>query len=89
MALGARASQVVWLFVRQTIVLLLVGLSIGVTGALMSGRLLAAFLGDINPRDPVTIAAVTVLLVVVAISASLGPARRAARVDPVVTLRAD
>lgn len=89
MALGARADQVMWLFVRRTITQLAVGLTLGVAGALGIGRLLSFFLRDTDPRDPLTIALVVATLVIVALSASVWPARRAARVDPVEALRAD
>ena len=88
-ALGARTTQVIWLFVRQTLVLLMAGLLLGVAGALATSRMLAAFLGDIDPRDPLTLVTVAAILAVVAVVAGLGPARRAARVDPMSALRAD
>jgi putative ABC transport system permease protein len=89
MALGARSSQVMWLFVRRTITQLVFGLALGIAGALGIGRLLSFFLRDTDPRDPLTIAAVSALLIVVALTASVWPARKAARVDPVEALRAD
>jgi len=89
MALGAHTHQVVWLFVRRTTLLLVIGFALGIAGALSIGRLVAAFLGDTNPRDPLTLTLVIVALGVVAFSASALPARKAARVDPVVALRAE
>lgn len=89
MALGARSSQVVWLFVRRTVIQLALGLAFGLAGALAIGRLLMAFLGDTNPRDPLTLALVSALLVGVALAASVWPARKAARIDPATALRAD
>lgn len=89
MALGADAPQVMWLFVRRTFVHLVFGLALGVAGWLAVGHLLAMYFGQISQRDPLTIAAVTALLIVVAGTASVLPARRAARVDPAVALRAD
>jgi putative ABC transport system permease protein len=86
-ALGARNSEVVWLFARRALVQLAIGMSIGVAGALASNRLLQSYVGQISPRDPVTLLGVSILLVVVAMAATLVPARRALRVDPVVTLR--
>jgi putative ABC transport system permease protein len=89
MALGAHPRQVSWLFVRHTLVLLGVGIGLGLAGALAFTRLLTSFLGGVDPRDPVTFVIVTLALTGVALLAALGPARRAARVDPVVALRAD
>jgi putative ABC transport system permease protein len=87
MALGAQAGQVVWLFLRRTLVQLALGLLFGLGGALSVGRLIESSLVRTSPRDPLTLTAICVLLVVVALSAALIPARRAARVDPVVALR--
>jgi putative ABC transport system permease protein len=92
MALGADASRVLWLFVRHTLGLIVSGLAIGVTGVLAGGQILQSFLGQIgqvhvSSKDPVTLVAAAVLLVVVASAACFLPARRAARLDPVVGLR--
>ena len=89
LALGAEAREVVWLFVRRMIVQLVGGVSLGLAGALSVGQLMQAFLRGTSPRDPLTVAIVTALLVVVAVLATLLPARRAARVDPVVALRGE
>ena len=89
MALGARASQVVWLFTRQSFAQLLIGLVIGLSGAAAAGKLLQSYLDQISPRDPVTLGAVCVTLIAVSLVATVVPARRAARVDPVVTLRSE
>jgi predicted permease len=87
MALGAQATDVVWLFLRRTLAQLAVGLGIGLTGALSTGKLLQTFLVRMEPRDPITLGCITLLLIAVAAAASILPARRAARVDPVVALR--
>lgn len=87
MALGARSSQVVWLFVRRTVVQLMLGLSLGLAGALSVGGL--PFIRDANSRDPLTLAFVSALLIAVALTASIWPARKAARIDPATALRAD
>jgi putative ABC transport system permease protein len=89
MALGARKHQVVWLFVRRTMIQLAIGFALGMTGALSIGRLVAVFLGDTDPRDPLTLTLVSVALGVVALLASAWPARKAARIDPLVTLRTE
>jgi putative ABC transport system permease protein len=85
MALGAEAREVVWWFVRRTIVQLVVGVTVGLAGALSVGQLLHGA----SARDPLTVAIVTALLVGVTVMATLLPARRAAHVDPVVALRAE
>jgi hypothetical protein len=88
-ALGARSGEVLWLFVRRTLVHLVVGLALGLVGAVITGRFLEQFLVRTAPTDPVALGAVSLLLVVVATLASVLPARRAARVDPVVALRCE
>jgi len=87
MALGARSHQVVWMFLRRTLVQLVVGVAIGLAGALSAGTLLQGFLVGTAPRDPLTLACICALLAIVALAAAFFPARRAARVDPVVALR--
>ena len=89
MAVGARASQVLWLFVRGALVQLAIGLSLGVAGALAAGQLLRGLLVRTSAADPLTIAAVCGLLIAVALAASLIPARRATRLDPLAALRRD
>ena len=89
MALGAKSSQVVWLFVRRTVIQLTLGLALGIAGAIGIGRTLSVFLSNTNARDPVTIALVCGVLVMVALTASVWPARKAARINPVEALRAD
>jgi len=88
-ALGAAASDVVRLILRQGLTLGLVGVAIGIAGALASSRALASFLYGVRPGDPVTIAVVGALLASVAVVASLPPAWRAAHIDPIEALRAD
>jgi putative ABC transport system permease protein len=89
MALGAQRGEVVWLFVRRALVPLGVGLVAGIAGALALGPLLRAFLVQTSPNDPATLAAVAGILIVVAGTASVLPARRATRVDPVIALRSE
>jgi putative ABC transport system permease protein len=86
-ALGAERHQIVWLFLRRALVQITVGVVIGIAGALAVGRLLETWLTGTHPRDPITLVLVTVLLITVAIAATLVPARRAMRIDPIVALR--
>jgi predicted permease len=89
LAIGASPSDVVWLFVREAAVLILVGVSAGLAGALAGGRWIAALLYGVTPADPATFAAVLCTLALTAACATYLPARRAARVDPTEALRAD
>jgi ABC-type antimicrobial peptide transport system permease subunit len=89
MALGARPGDVVRMVVGQGLRLVLYGLAIGLAGAWFAGNALAHFLPGVSAYDPVTIAAVTLLLTGVALFASWLPARRAARTDPMVALHAE
>jgi len=89
MAIGAKAIQVTWMFIRQTLVLIAIGIAIGLALALAFTRLLATFLGGVDPRDPVTFAVVVALLATIGVLSGFAPARRAARVDPVVALRSE
>jgi ABC-type antimicrobial peptide transport system permease subunit len=87
MALGAEARQVVWLFLHRTVVPLGTGLVLGLGGALWIGTLMRTFLVQTSSNDPFTLGAVAILLAAVSMLACIGPARRAARLDPVRTLR--
>jgi predicted permease len=87
MALGARTGQVAWLILRRGLLQLVIGLTLGVAGAFGVGRLLKSLLFQTGPTDPVTLISVTVLLMIVGISASLWPAWQATRLDPVTALR--
>ena len=89
MALGARAAEVSRLVVRQGGTLVLIGLGIGLIGALALTRVMDAILFNVSPTDPVTYVGVTVLLLAVGLLATYLPARRAAMVDPVEALRAE
>jgi putative ABC transport system permease protein len=89
MALGAQSSQVLWLMMRQALWQLAIGLPIGVAGAFGVGRLLQSVLAQTNGRDPLTVAGIAVVMMVVSIAACFWPARRATRLDPVAALRND
>lgn len=86
-ALGATPRDVVWLTVRYGLVLSLIAVPIGIVAALGLTRFLASFLYGIKPTDPVTLAGVSGLLIIVALLACYIPARRATKVDPLVALR--
>jgi predicted permease len=87
MALGAQARQVWWLFMRRMLVLLGVGVSVGLAGAVGVGKLLESFLVGAGPYDPITLTAIAALLAAVATAACFWPAQRATRLDPVAALR--
>ncbi|HEY7567298.1 MAG TPA: ABC transporter permease [Gemmatimonadaceae bacterium] len=89
MALGAKRSQVAMLVLRQGTRLAFIGVGIGITGALLLRGTVAQLLYGIAPTDPLTFVAVPLSLAVVAILASVLPAQRATRVDPVVAMKAD
>jgi putative ABC transport system permease protein len=87
MAMGARRREVLFLIVGQSAWLAILGVAAGLLGALALTRLMSSLLYGVGSSDPSTYAAVALLLVSVAVSASYIPARRAMRVDPVVALR--
>jgi putative ABC transport system permease protein len=89
MALGARASAVMWSVLRRALVLMAIGVAIGTAGALALTRVMAGLLYEIRPTDAATFAGAAVLLAVLAVAASLIPAWRATRVDPLIALRAE
>lgn len=87
MALGARRRDVLWQVVRRGLLVTLAGLTAGLVGAFFMVRLLAGLLFGVGSTDPTTFVAVCALLLLVALVASYLPARRAARLDPMTTLR--
>ena len=89
LAIGASPANVVWLFVREGAALTLVGLIVGLAGALAAGRWISALLFGVTPADPVTLAIVLCALAGAAAGATYVPARRAAAVDPSDALRAE
>jgi putative ABC transport system permease protein len=89
MALGAARGSVLSMVLRQGLGLTLVGLIVGLSGALAANRLAAALLFGVEPADPATYAAVSLFICLVGLVACYAPARRATRVDPIVVLRQD
>jgi predicted permease len=87
MALGASRSSILRLILYDGLRLIALGTALGLCAALALSRLLRTLLFSIGPHDPVTFAAVTALLALVALAATLLPARSATKVDPVVALR--
>ncbi|MGA8103787.1 MAG: FtsX-like permease family protein [Candidatus Acidiferrales bacterium] len=86
-ALGAQPRDVMWLVVGQGTRLALIGIALGIAGALMLTRFLQSMLFEVKPTDLATFVGVTILLVLVSLAACYIPARRAMRVDPMVALR--
>jgi predicted permease len=88
-ALGARPMDVQRLVVRESMMPVVVGLTVGVVAALMTSRLVESLLFDVQPRDMVTYVGVCALLASAAVIAAMLPARRAALVNPLVALRSE
>ena len=87
MALGAEAGQVRWLMSQQGLKLTLLGLGLGAIGALAVTRALQAFLYGIGAAEPLTLLAVSAILMGVSLLSAYVPARRATRIDPAIVLR--
>jgi ABC-type antimicrobial peptide transport system permease subunit len=87
MAMGAETADVSRMVLKQALLLAGGGVGIGLVGAVGLTRLMSALLYGVSPMDPLTFGSVAVGLSLVALLASYLPARRAARVDPVVALR--
>jgi len=89
MALGATRRDVLRMVAGQAIALIATGVLIGVAGSLALGSLMRNLLFEVSPRDPSTLIAIALVLAVVGLVASVMPARRATRVDPLVALRSE
>ncbi|MBZ5559188.1 MAG: ABC transporter permease [Acidobacteriia bacterium] len=87
MALGAQPEQVLWLVLRRSLIQLAMGLPVGMAGAFGVGRLLQSLLVQTSSRDPLTIAFIATVMIVVSVAACFWPARKATRLDPVIALR--
>jgi len=87
LALGATPGRILKMVLAQGLITTVIGIAIGLGGALLLTRTMRSLLFQITPNDPLTIAGVALFLVLIAVFASYIPARRATRVDPMVALR--
>jgi ABC-type antimicrobial peptide transport system permease subunit len=91
MALGAERFDVLWMILREALLLVVLGIAVGIPAALAGTRLasslISGLLFGLKASDPVTIALAALIMAVVALLAGYLPARRATRVDPLVALR--
>jgi predicted permease len=87
MALGARAWQVLFMVLRESSWLAILGITAGLVTAIALTRFVGSMLYDLKPSDPTTLIAATLILLAIAIAAAYGPARRASRIDPTEALR--
>jgi predicted permease len=89
MALGATRANVLNAVLKQGLILIGIGVAFGLAGALAATRTLSSLLYDVTPTDPLTLVSVSVVLSAITLLASYLPARRAAKVDPMVALRCE
>jgi ABC-type antimicrobial peptide transport system permease subunit len=89
MAVGARRGQVVWMILKDSLLLTATGVVVGIPLAMLVGRALASSLYGIKPLDAVSYLVAVVGVALVALTASAIPARRAASVDPIRALRTE
>jgi predicted permease len=89
LALGARSHMLLWMILRECILLLVLGLALGVPVALSSTRILKSLLYELSPLDPTAISIAIVAVTVMTIAAAWLPARRATKIDPMRALRAE
>ena len=88
-ALGAQRETVLWMVLRETLVLTLFGIAIGIPSGLAASQLIASMLFGLSPGDIPTIVTACLLLLAVAFFAGYLPARKASSIDPIVALRAE
>jgi ABC-type antimicrobial peptide transport system permease subunit len=89
LALGAQSRTLLWLILRESILLLILGLAVGIPVALSSTRILKSMLYQLSPLDPTAITVAIAAVAVMTIAAAWLPARRATKVDPLQALRTE
>jgi predicted permease len=89
LALGAQSSMLLWLILRECLLLLVFGLAIGIPVSLVSTRILKSLLYELSPLDPMAISTAIIAVVVMTIAAAWLPARRATKISPIQALRAE
>jgi len=89
LAVGARREQVLWMVLRESLLIAVFGVGVGVPLAAMASRLLRSMLFGVGPSDPLVFVGALVAVCLVALAASLIPARRAASIDPMTALRTE
>ena len=87
LALGAEPSSVIWLVMKEVLLLLVIGLVVGIPTAIALGQYVSSQLYGIEPNDPWIAASTMALLTVISAAAGLIPARRASQIDPILALR--
>lgn len=87
MAFGATRASVLWMVLRQVVVMTGVGLAVGVPLSIAASRVVRSMLFGLEPGDPMTLVSAALVLAVVAVFAGWVPARRASRMDPLAALR--
>jgi macrolide transport system ATP-binding/permease protein len=87
MALGAQRGAVLWMVLREVLVLVAVGLAISVPTAFGTSKFVESLLFGIQPNDPLALALAVAILLIAALLASYAPARKASRIDPMIALR--
>jgi predicted permease len=87
LALGAQSASLIWMVMREVLLLLAIGLAVGIPSAMALGQYVSTQLYGVQPRDPLIATSTIVLLTLVSAAAGLIPAHRASRIDPILALR--